>query len=112
MKFIMKSINPFLFAAVITALGGCISLSRHINSPSGNSPPSKPPVVFAELDEDNDGNVTKEELDAYNEKKRATALVYNEPTVTFAYIMLAVVFLCAGSMAYEVLKVKKENKKK
>ena len=108
----IKEINHFLAAAILTATGGCISMSRHISSPVVNPSPAEPPVVFAELDENNDGNITREELKTYNEKKKVSALAYEEPTETFVYIMIAVAFLCAGSMAYEVLKVKKENKRK
>ena len=106
------SINPFLFAAILTALGGCISMNRHITSPSVDQPSLRPSISFAEIDTNNDGNVTRKEIEEYNKIEGTSNLKYNEPTTTFSYIMFAVIVLCAGSMVYELFKVKKEGKKK
>ena len=85
-------------------------MNRHIVGPPIGPPSVKPTIVFSDIDVNKDGNVTEKEMDAYNKLENRTVLIYDEPTQTFSYIMIAVVLLCAGSMAYEILKVKKEKK--
>ena len=82
-------------------------MSRHASSSSVDQPSLRPSISFAQIDTNEDGNVTRKEIEEYNKIESTSNLTYNEPTTTFLYIMFAVIILCSGSMVYELFKVKK-----
>jgi len=89
-----------------------MSMNRHVAPPRIEQPSLRPSISFTEIDANNDGDVTRKEIEQYNKVEGASNLTYNEPTTTFLYIIIAVFILCGSSMVYELFKIKKGDKKK
>tara|TARA_Y100000592_G_C5402804_1_gene284016 strand:+ start:492 stop:809 length:318 start_codon:yes stop_codon:yes gene_type:complete len=97
--------RPLLFLAFIMLFQSCMVSFKRNQQPVKNYPPSAEIIQFEKLDVDKNGNISKEEVEAYNsleEGKRSGANA-SEPLLFFSLIVGSIFIICLAPKIYNFI---------